>query len=87
MEEIPECLMKRTVKTHASILQDDVIVHKSSLKSNLDFCYHLSSTYRPNSLYHDPLDQSSTLAISLHSLDSQLASSNWIRYKEVTLCR
>lgn len=63
--------MKPMVKTHSSIPQDDVIVHKSGVESNLDFCCPISFTY-PNSFYHEPLDQSASLASSSHSLYSQV---------------
>jgi len=75
MEEIPECLMKPTMKTHSSIQQEDVTVHNFNFKADPDFYYPLSSL-DPDSLYHDSLDQFSSPASYPHSLDSQVVGSN-----------
>lgn len=75
VEEILEWLMKPTMKTHSSILQEDVTLHNSNLKADLDFYYPLSSSHT-NSLYHDWLDQFSSPASSPHSLYSQVVDLN-----------
>ena len=74
MEEIPKWLMNPMVKTN-SIPQDDVTIHNSSLESDLDFCYSLSSTC-DDSLYHDPSDQSAPPASFSNSLDFCVVGSN-----------
>jgi len=75
MEEVLEWLSKPITKTHSSIPQEDVTVHNSSLEYDLHLCHPPSSTSH-DSLYHDLLDQSTSLAICSHSLDSPAASLN-----------
>jgi len=52
-----EWIAKPMVKTNFSIPQYGINTHKSSIEYSLDLCYPLSSTCH-DSLYHDPLDQS-----------------------------
>lgn len=74
-EEIAGWIMKPMVKTNFPIPQDDVIIHNSSLKSDLDFCYPLSSTCH-DSLYCDFPVQSAPPASFSQSLDFRVTGSN-----------
>ena len=75
MEQIPEWLTKPMMKAHSSIPQEDVTVHNSNLKADLDLCYPLSSSH-PDSFYHDSPDQSASPTNFSHSLYSQAVGSN-----------
>ena len=76
MEEILEWLRKTMVKTHSSIPQEDIIIHYPSLESDLHI-FRPPSSISHDSLYHESLDQSTSQARCVHSLDSQDASSNY----------
>lgn len=65
--------MNPMVKTNSSIPEDDVTIHNSTLKSDTDFCYPLSSRCH-DSLYHDHLDQSDPPISFSQSLDFRVAS-------------
>lgn len=62
-------------KTHPSILQEDVTIHNPSLESNLHLC-HPPSSISQDSLHHDTLEQSTSQASCVHSLDSQAYGSS-----------
>ena len=55
MDKILEWLRKHTMKTHSSIPQEDIIVHNSSIESDMHLFHRLSSTSH-ESLYHDSLN-------------------------------
>lgn len=74
MEEIPEWIREAIAKTHSNS-QEDITVHNSSLKFDLPL-YHPPTFTSHDSLYHDSLDQSISLAIWAHSLNSQVVGSN-----------
>jgi len=70
VEEVREWLWNPIAKTYSSIPQEDVTIHNSSLEPYLHLCHPLLSIIH-DSFYHDSLDQSTSLASCLHSLDSQ----------------
>lgn len=74
-EEIPKWLRKPMVKTHPSILQEDITIHNVSPESNLHL-YHPPSSASHESLHHDSLERSASQASCALSLDSQAASSS-----------
>lgn len=64
------------VKTHLSIMQEDITITNPSLETNLQL-YHPPSSTSHYSLHHGSLERSTSQASCVHSLDSQATGSSY----------